>query len=126
VPGLLVSLVVAVPALTIEEDWHGRPMIDQTGHLWVLPTVVAAIGLILGGAVSGRRATGLWRASLLGALIGMLASAVLVTADLVRRAGRQQTVSPPVLRLWVEAALISGVLAAIGAAASYLATAETR
>lgn len=126
VQGLVVTLVLAVPPLVIEEDWHGRPMIEQPGHLWVVPALIAAIGLILGGAVSARRSIDLGRAVLVGALIGAVASVVLILADVVRRAARHQTVPAPVLRLWVEATLVSVLLAALGAAASYLATSSGR
>lgn len=120
VQGLLVALAVAVPPLVIEEDWHGRPMLDQPGHLWLIPALVAALGLLLGGAVSARRSVGTVRAGLLGAAIGLVSSAVLVTADLVRRAARHQSVPPGVARLLVEAALVSILLGALGAVAAAL------
>ena len=68
--GLVLALGVATPTLVIEENWHGRPMIDQPGHAWVLPTLVVAAAFAVGGAVGGavgaRRAAPLWRALLQG------------------------------------------------------------
>jgi hypothetical protein len=26
-------LVISVPTMIVEEDWHGHPMIEQPGHL---------------------------------------------------------------------------------------------
>jgi hypothetical protein len=124
--GIVVTLVIAVPTLVIEEDWHGRPMIDQPGHLWVIPALVTAVGLLVGGAVSARRSTDVGRAVLIGASIGGVVSMVLVVADVARRTARHQALSHPVVRLWVEAALISVLLAALGAAGSYLATTSQR
>jgi hypothetical protein len=124
--GILVALVVAVPPLMIEEDWHGRPMLDQPGSFWIFPALVAALGLLLGGAVSGRRSMGAGRAGLLGAAIGLVTSAVLVAADLVRRAARHQSVPPAVAHLLVEAALVSILLGALGALGSYVANSPGR
>jgi hypothetical protein len=119
VEGLLVALVVSVPTLTIEEDWHGRPMIDQPGHLWIVAAVVAALGFVLGGAVGARRSTVLWRAVSVGAIVGAAVSAVLLLADVVRRSVSHQALSSAVVRLWVGAALISIVIASLGGAFAY-------
>ncbi len=124
--GLAVTLVVAVPTLAIEEDWHGRPMIDQPGHLWVIPTIVVAAAFALGGALGTRGIVELWRALWEGLVIGASAAGLLLLADVVRRALRDQAVSEAVLRLWVEGALLSVVMASLGGAVSYLRATRVR
>ncbi len=116
--GLLVTLVIAVPTLALEEDWHGRPMIDQPGHLWVGPTVVVALAFALGGALAARGLVELWRALLHGLFAGAGAAGLLLLADVVRRAVKGQALSEGVLRLWIEAALLSVVIASVGGAIS--------
>jgi peptidoglycan/LPS O-acetylase OafA/YrhL len=118
--GVVLTLAVAAPTLFIEENWHGKPMIDQPGQLWVIPTIVVAISFAAGGAIGARRITELWQALFHGLIVGTAASAVLLVADVVRRATVHRQLSEGVLRLWVEAALLSIVLASLGGAFSYL------
>ena len=47
----LLVLAVAVPTMIIEEDWHGRPMIDQSTHLWIIAACLVAGAFFIGGAV---------------------------------------------------------------------------
>jgi len=117
--GLVLILAVASPTLILEENWHGRPMIDQPGHLWVLPTLVVATAFAVGGGVGARRAAQLWRALLQGLILGTLGAGTLLGADVVRRAMVHRAVSEGVFRLWVEAALLSVVIASLGGAISY-------
>jgi hypothetical protein len=124
--GLVVTLVVTAPTLVIEENWHGRPMIDQPGHLWLLPTLVVAAGFALGGAVCARRTTELWRALFLGIIVGTVAAGALVVADVIRRAMHHQVLKAGVPRLWIEAALLSIVLASLGGAMGYLHSTRRR
>ena len=49
--GVIVTLALAAPTLVLEENWHGKPMIDQPGHLWIVPTIVVAAAFALGGAI---------------------------------------------------------------------------
>jgi len=126
VQGLVVTLVVTVPTLALEEDWHGRPMIDQPGHLWVIPTFVVAAGFALGGAVCARRSAELWLALWRGVILGTIVAGGLLAADVARRFERHQSLSGGVLRLWVEAALLSIVIASLGGAAGYLRTSFRR
>src|ERR1035438_8793594 len=51
----LVILVVSVPTMAVEEDWHGRPMIDEPTHLWIIATCLVAAAFLVGGGVGGRR-----------------------------------------------------------------------
>ena len=51
----LVILVVSVPTMAVEEDWHGRPMIDEPTHLWIIATCLVAAAFLVGGVVAGHR-----------------------------------------------------------------------
>jgi hypothetical protein len=124
--GLVLTVAIAAPTLVLEENWHGRPMIDQPGHLWVLPTIVVAAAFALGGAVGARRAGVLWKALLQGLVIGTSAAGLLLVADVVRRAVDSRALSEGVLRLWVEAALLSIVIASLGGAISHLRSVGSR
>src|SRR5580698_9544182 len=48
---VLLVLAVSVPTMIIEEDWHGRPMIDQPTHLWIVAACLVAGAFFAGGAV---------------------------------------------------------------------------
>jgi peptidoglycan/LPS O-acetylase OafA/YrhL len=51
----LVILVISVPTMVVEEDWHGRPMIDEPTHLWIIATCLVATAFLVGGVVAGHR-----------------------------------------------------------------------
>ena len=51
----LVILVISVPIMAVEEDWHGRPMIDEPTHLWIIATCLVAAAFLVGGVVAGHR-----------------------------------------------------------------------
>ena len=48
---VLLVLAVSIPTMVIEEDWHGRPMIDQGTHLWILAACLVAGAFFAGGAI---------------------------------------------------------------------------
>ena len=48
-------LIVSIPVMVVEEDWHGRPMIDEGTHLWILPAFLVASAFLFGGALAGYR-----------------------------------------------------------------------
>jgi len=48
-------LIVSIPVMVIEEDWHGRPMIDEGTYLWILPAFLVASAFLFGGALAGFR-----------------------------------------------------------------------
>lgn len=48
-------LIVSIPVMVVEEDWHGRPMIDEGTYLWLLPAFVVASAFLFGGALAGFR-----------------------------------------------------------------------
>ena len=126
VQGLVLTFGVATPTLILEEDWHGQPMIDQPGHLWVVPTLIVAVAFALGGAIGARRANQLWKALVQGITLGTLVAGTLLGADVVRRAMVHRSISDGVLRLWLEAAVLSVVIASLGGAISYLRSSVAR
>jgi hypothetical protein len=48
-------LIVSIPVMVVEEDWHGRPMIDEGSHLWIVPAFLVASAFLFGGALVGFR-----------------------------------------------------------------------
>jgi hypothetical protein len=123
---LVLTFGLATPTLIVEENWHGQPMIDQPGHLWVLPTLVVAAAFALGGSISARRATQMWKAMVQGIILGTVVAGTLLTGDVVRRAMVHRTISEGVLRLWVEAAVLSVVIASLGGGIAHLRSTFTR
>lgn len=124
--GLALTLIVAVPTLVVEEDWRGRPMIDQPGHLWVVPTVLVGAAFALGGGIASRGARELWRALSRGLVTGTASAGVLLGADVLRRAMRHEALSAGVARLWIEAAVLSIAISSLGGAASCLRASRKR
>jgi hypothetical protein len=102
--GAAATLLVAVPALVVEEDWHGRPMIDIDAALWIPFAVLVAASFVLGGLVAGRNRRRGRGALVSGLCSGIVAVVVLVGADLLRRFAIADTgLSIGVVRLWVIA-----------------------
>ena len=48
-------LIVSIPVMVVEEDWHGHPMIEQGPYLWILPAFLVASAFLFGGALAGFR-----------------------------------------------------------------------
>jgi hypothetical protein len=48
-------LIVSIPVMVVEEDWHGRPMIDEGTYLWIVPAFLVASAFLFGGALAGFR-----------------------------------------------------------------------
>lgn len=117
--GLGTTLLVAVPTLVVAEDWHGRPLIDQPGLAWVVPTVITAFAFVAGGAVAGRRQPRLRAAVGCGFAMGLLTVLVLLAADVTRRVLQNPTLPMGVVRYWIEAAVGSTVLAMLGATGAF-------
>ena len=114
--GLLLTLIVAVPTLILEEDWHGKPMIDQGNHLWLIPATIVGAAFLGGGALIGRRKVRLADAVVQASVVGAAAIACLLIGAVVRRAGLGQNFPLAVVRLWVLASIAAVVLAAVGGA----------
>jgi multisubunit Na+/H+ antiporter MnhB subunit len=113
--GLLFTFVVAGPTSLWESLWRGRPMIDQPGNLWIVPTVIVVITFLVGGAIAGRL-----HPRPMGAVVQALALAipvavVLILADLARRLIINIPLFVPVIELWIDALVSAIVLAAVGA-----------
>ncbi len=107
-----VALIISVPTMVVEEDWHGHPMIDQSTHLWIVAVLLVAGAFLAGGLVTGlhRPVTG-FRHATAGAA---LALAVLLVAALGRRLlVAHENVPVAVLELWC-----AGVIACLGLSAA--------
>jgi len=103
-------LVISVPTMIVEEDWHGHPMIEQPGHLWIIPASIVAAAFLLGGIVAGHRRPA--RAVVNSAWAGGIAVLVLLLGAGARRVWVAHSMSFAVGRLWcfgVAAALVLSV-----------------
>jgi hypothetical protein len=103
----LLILAIAVPTMIVEEDWHGRPMIDQSTHLWIIAGCIVAAAFFCGGAiVAFRRPSAPTRYA---AATGIVAVAVLLVGGLSRRLWLvHENLSVAVQHLW-----LLGVVAAV-------------
>ena len=86
-------LVVAIPAMIVEENWHGQPMIDEGTYLWLLPAFLVASAFLFGGALAGFRCRSTAVAH--AGAAASLAVAVLVLGALFRRIGVVHEGVPP-------------------------------
>ncbi len=106
-------LVVAIPAMVVEENWHGQPMIDEGTYLWLVPAFLVAAAFLFGGALAGFRCRSTAVAHAGGA--ACLAVAILVLGALFRRLSVvHEGVPNDVVRLWVLGAMGALVLSMIG------------
>ena len=106
-------LVVAVPTLAIEEDWHGRPMIDQPNHLWVVAAGLVVAAFLFGGALAGYRRPS--AAALNASAVALVAEGVLLVADVVRRLWlAHETISIGVAGRWCLGILAASLLSLAG------------
>ena len=96
----LLVLAISVPTMIVEEDWHGRPMIDQSTHLWIIAGGIVAAAFFSGGAiVAFRRPSAPTRYA---AATGIVAVAVLLVGGLSRRLWLvHEHVSVEVQHLWL-------------------------
>lgn len=111
----LFTLVVSVPVLLWEEMWRGQPMIDQPGHLWVVPMLICMAAFFIGGAIAGRH-----RRRRTGALVQAIALAVpvsmlLIIADIGRRLDLHRGFTLPVAGLWLYALAGTVIISSLGA-----------
>jgi len=109
------TLVVAIPAMVIAEDWNGRPMIDEGGAWWLIPAAFALLGFFAGGVVAARGRRNTARALAAGLVVGVAATVVLVAADGMRRVLVNPTLSAGVVYLWLEAAAAAIGVTMLGA-----------
>jgi len=114
--GLFVSLAVVGPTFLSEETWHGSPLIDRGGVLWLVPAVVMAIGFWVGGVIAGYQRTSVQSALVRGFLVAALTIALAFAGDMARRLTLGQGLQPRVLEYWVgavAAALLAGGLGGV-------------
>jgi hypothetical protein len=103
--------LIAAPVLTVEETWHGRPMIDQPGFLWVISGAIVLMAFCAGGLVAAHR-SGDRNA---GLQAGAYAAAVLVAADIFRRSLiTHQRVAWPIVSLWAAASVAATAICWLG------------
>jgi hypothetical protein len=102
--GFLLSIVVVGPTFLFEELWRGKPMIDQSGNLWILPAVMMAIGFFAGGSVAGRNRSTMGGSLFQGIVVAALTLGVVFIVDMVRRLVLSQGISSGVLTLWLGCA----------------------
>ena len=76
-------LIVSIPVMVFEEDWHGRPMIDERTHLWILPAFLVASAFLFSGALAGFRSPSTAVAHAVPA--ASFALAILLLGAMVRR-----------------------------------------
>jgi len=79
----LLILVISVPTMAVEEDWHGRPMIDEPTHLWIIAACLVAAAFLVGGVVAGHRRPSAAPGHATAA--ASLAVAVMLVAAILRR-----------------------------------------
>jgi hypothetical protein len=110
-PACLV-LIVSIPVMILEEDWHGRPMIDDTTHLWILPAFLVASTFLFGGALAGFRSPPTAVARAIPA--ASIAVAILLVGAVLRRWVLHEGLPVPVVQLWCLGVLASLTLSLIG------------
>jgi hypothetical protein len=108
-------LVIAVPTMAVEEDWHGRPMIDLPTHLWLVPAFFVVAAFLVGGAVAGYRCRSAAAAAANAMAAGGLAAVVLVAGAMARRLWLVHEGFPgAVVRLWCIGLVATLVFSALG------------
>ncbi len=119
----LVMLVISVPTMAVEEDWHGRPMIDEPTHLWIIATCLVAAAFLIGGAVAGHRRPS--AAPEHATAAASLAVAVLLVAAILRRLWlAHEGVSVDVAGLWCLGVVVALCLSAAGSLLGRRATTD--
>jgi hypothetical protein len=107
-------LAVSVPTMALEEDWNGRPMIDETNHLWIIAAFLVAAAFLVGGAMAGYRRPA--AAATDSAAAAGIAVAVLLMGAVSRRLWMtHQDVPFAVARLWCLGVVASLLLSSAGA-----------
>ncbi len=115
----LIGFAIVCPTFFIEEFWHGRPLIDQGGHRWVLPAIVMGLGFFVGGLIVGRRRRDVWNAFGHGLLVAAVIVGVTFIADLIRRDALGQVLTSSVEYLWFGAAALAIAVGGLGGVVGY-------
>lgn len=120
----LLTLVVSVPTMAIEESWHGHPMIDEPTHLWIIAACLVAASFLAGGVFAGHRRP--FAAPKHATAAAGLAVTVLVVADVLRRLWLAHKGVPcGVVRLWCLGAVAAFILSTAGSLLGRRFTTET-
>jgi hypothetical protein len=112
---VLFTLIIAGPTMLWEEMWRAKPMIDQTGDLWIAPAVIVGVTYFLGGSIAGRHRRRPMGAVVQGLALAIPTSLVLIFADLGRRLVLKKGLPLSVLGLWLLAIIATVVIASVGA-----------
>jgi len=106
-------LAVSIPVMAVEEDWHGRPMIDEGTYLWIVPAVLVASAFLFGGALAGYRCPSI--AVPRAVATASLALTILLICAVFRRLWvAHEGVPIPVVRLWCLGVVVVFILSSIG------------
>lgn len=110
---IFLVLLVSIPVMIVEEEWGGRPMIDDGTHLWFLPAFLVASAFLLGGVLTGFRSPR--RALVYAGAVGGVALAVLLLAASLRRVWiAHEGTQNAVLFLWALGAAVTVTLSLVG------------
>jgi hypothetical protein len=112
--GLFVSLVIVGPTFLLEETWHGAPLIDRGGVLWVAPAVVMAFGFFVGGAIAGYQRARVQGALSSALLVSFLTIVLAFLGDLARRRALGEGLQHAVAEYWVGAVFAAVFVGALG------------
>jgi ABC-type multidrug transport system permease subunit len=112
--GLLIAIAIVGPTFLFAELWRGKPIIDQSGHWWLIPAFIMAAGFLIGASVAGQAEKSASAAIKQGASLASVTLVLTFLVDLVRRATLGQWISWAVIRLWVAAAAAALVVGGIG------------
>jgi hypothetical protein len=112
---MLFTLIISGPVMLWESMWRGQPMIDQPGHLWVVPAVIVTATFFVGGAIAGRHRRRVVGAITQGAALAIPVSVLLIIADIGRRLDLNKGLPLPVAELWLYALVGTVVIASLGA-----------
>jgi hypothetical protein len=113
--GILVSLAIVGPTFWWEETWHGSPLIDRGGLLWLWPSLVMGLGFFLGGTTAGFRRQRVKTALLQGLAASTATIAVIFVADLHRRHSFGETLTTLVGMYWLAALCVAALVSGLGA-----------
>ncbi len=117
--GLVVALLVAVPALAWAES--GTPLIDRPGELWLVPAGITVFGFLAGGAWAAWPLRRAGAALLVGSGVGLLGGLLLTAGDVVRRAAVGGGLPLAVAGLWLEGLAVTTAVAAVAGLATWWA-----
>lgn len=112
--GLFVSLVIVGPTFLSEETWHGAPLIDRGGALWVIPAAVMAVGFFVGGAIAGYHKARAQNALLGGLAVSFLTIVLAFLGDLVRRHALGEGLQRVVAEYWLGAVFAAVFVGSLG------------